>query len=140
MIAGPLALAFAAALAGAGLYCNWVEQPSRLTLDDSALLSEWGPSDQKGFALLAGLALASAVTGLSAYFSSGDTRFAIGAAFVILTWPYAYFIMAPLNNQILTLRPRDVGAARILVRQWGVYEWGQSAIALVATGIFLWAL
>jgi hypothetical protein len=140
MIAGPLALTFSAALAGAGLYCNGVEQPSRLNLDDSALLSEWGPSDQKGFALLAGLALAAAVTGLSAYFSSGDTRFAIGAVFVILTWPYAYFIMAPLNNQILTLRPRDVGAARTLVRQWGVFEWGQTAIAVVATCIFLWAL
>ncbi len=140
MIAGSLALAFAAALAGAGLYCNWVEQPSRLTLEDSALLSEWGPSDQRGFALLAGLALISALLGLSAYFASGDVRFAIGSAFVILTWPYAYFIMSPLNNQILTLQPRDLGAARTLVRQWGLFEWGQTAIALAATGIFLWAL
>ena len=111
-----------------------------MTLDDSALLSEWGPSDRRGFALLAGLALISALTGLSAYFTSGDVRFGLGAAFVLLTWPYAYFVMSPLNNQILTLQPRDVGAARTLVRQWGVYEWGQTAIAVVATGIFLWAL
>ena len=140
MIAGSLALAFAAALTGAALYCNWVEQPSRLALDDAALLSEWGPSDQRGFALAGALALISAVTGLSAYFSSGDVRFAIGAAFVILTWPYAYFIMSPLNNQILTLRPRDVGAARELVRQWGLLEYGQTGIAVGATAVFLWAL
>jgi hypothetical protein len=139
MFAGSLALAFAAALAGAGLYCNWVEQPSRLALDDSALLSEWRPSDRRGFALIGALALISALTGLSGYFSSGDVRFAIGAAF-ILTWPYAYFVMAPLNNQILTLAPRDVGAARALVRQWGLLEWGQTAIAVAATAIFLWAL
>jgi hypothetical protein len=27
-----------------------------------------------------------------------------------------------------------------LVRQWGLLEYGQTAIALVATAIFLWAL
>jgi len=140
MTAGPFALVFAAALTGAGLYVNWVEQPARLALDDSALLSEWGPSDQRGVALGAALALLSAVLGLSAYFSSGDVRWAIGAVFVILTWPYTFFIMAPLNNQILTLQTRDVGAARALVRQWGLLEWGQTLIGLVATGLFLWAL
>ncbi len=136
MYAGSLALAFAAALAGAGLYLNWVEQPSRLSLDDSALLSEWAPSDQRGFALLASLALVSAICGLSAWFSSGDVRFAIGAIIVILVWPYAFFVMAPLNNQILTLKSGDVGAARALVRQWGLLEYGQTAIALVATVIY----
>jgi len=140
MTAGPFALVFAAALTGVGLYVNWVEQPARLALDDKALLSEWGPSDQRGVALSAGLALFSALLGLSAYFNSGDVRWAIGAVFVILTWPYAFFVMAPLNNQILGLQPRDVGAARALVRQWGLLEWGQTGIGLVATGLFLWAL
>ncbi|MGO9743513.1 MAG: DUF1772 domain-containing protein [Roseiarcus sp.] len=140
MNSGPLALAFAAALAGAGLYINWVEQHARLELDDAALLSEWGPSDQRGVALIAALSLISAALGLYAWQSSGDAYWAIGAAFVILTWPYAFFIMAPLNNQILTLQPRDVGAARALVRQWGLLEWGQTAIGVVATGIYLWAL
>ena len=140
MIPGLIALAFAAAFAGAAVYVNWVEQPARLALDDSALLSEWGPSDRRGVALIAALALVSAALGLYAWQSSGDARWGIGAAFVILTWPYAFFIMAPLNNQILTLQPRDVGAARALVRQWGLLEWGQTAIGVVATGIYLWAL
>jgi hypothetical protein len=140
MTAGPFALVFAAALTGAGLYVNWVEQPARLALDDGALLSEWGPSDRRGVALIAALALISAALGLTAYSATSDVRFAFGAAFVILTWPYAFFIMAPLNNQILTLQPRDVGAARALVRQWGLLEWGQTAIGAFATGLFLWAL
>ena len=140
MIAGSLALAFAAALTGAGLYVNWVEQPSRLALDDLALLSEWAPSDQRGVALIAGLSLISAALGLSAWFASADVRWAIGALVVILTWPYAFYVMAPLNNQILTLVPRDVGAARALVRQWGLLEYGQTGIGVVATLVFLWAL
>lgn len=140
MYAAPLALAFAAALAGAGLYVNWVEQPSRLSLDDQALLSEWAPSDRRGFALHAILALMSAIFGLSAWFESGNVGYAVGAIVVIMVWPYSYFVMAPLNNQILTLQPRDVGAARALVRQWGLLEYGQTAIAIVASVLFLWML
>lgn len=140
MTAGSFALAFSAALSGAGLYVNLVEQPARLALDDSALLSEWAPSDRRGVALILGLALVSAALGLSAYFSTADVRLALGAVFVILAWPYTFFVLAPLNNQILSLQPRDVGAARELVRQWGLLEWGQTAIGIIATGLYLWAL
>jgi len=140
MTSGSLALAFAAAFSGAALYVNVVEQPSRLALDDKAMLSEWGPSDQRGVALMAGLSLLSAALGLLAYFASQDVRWAIGALIVILAWPYTFFAMAPLNNQILTLAPRDIGAARALVRQWGLLEYGQTAIGLAACAVYLWAL
>jgi hypothetical protein len=139
MTSGSLALAFAAALAGAALYVNVVEQPARLELDDQALLSEWAPSDRRGVALMAGLSLVSAILGLAAYFETADVRWAIGALIAVCSWPYTYFAMAPLNNQILTLAPRDVGAARELVRQWGLLEYGQTAIAVVATAVFIWA-
>lgn len=140
MLAGPLALAFASALTGQALYVNLVEQPARLALEDQALLNEWGPSDQRGVALAGGLSVIAAALGLSAWFATGDVRFAIGALIAICLWPYAFFVMAPLNNQILTLTPRDIGAARTLVRQWGLLEWGQTAIAFVSAVVFLWAL
>ena len=140
MTPGSLALAFAAALSGASLYVNAVEQPARLALEDQALLNEWGPSDQRGVALMAGLALISAILGLAAYFETADVRWAIGALVAILSWPYTFFVMAPMNNQILSLAPRNVGAARELVRQWGLLEYGQTAIGVVASAVFLWAL
>jgi hypothetical protein len=140
MIAGLIALTFAAAFAGAALYVNWVEQPARLALDEEALLSEWGPSDSRGVALLAAFALAAAVAGFIAYFESQDVRWVFGALIIISTWPYAFFVMAPLNNQILSLRGSDVGAARALVRQWGYVESGFAGIGVLAVAMFLWTL
>jgi hypothetical protein len=140
MTAGSIALALASALAGAGLYVNGVEQPARLALDDAAILAEWGPSDRRGVALMAALALLAAVFGLSAWFESQDVLYAIGAVIAASSWPYTLFVMGPLNNQIIALAPKDVGAARALVWQWGVLEYGQTAIALAAAATFLWAL
>ena len=140
MTPGSLALALAAAFFGAALYVNLVEQPARLALDDEVILNEWTPSDRRGVALILGLSLLSAALGLVAYFASQeDVRWAIGALIVILVWPYTFFAMAPLNNQILTLTSKDVGAARALVRQWGLLEYGQTAIGLAASVVYLWA-
>ena len=113
MIWGTLALAFAAAFTGASFYVNWVEQPARLALDEEALLSEWGPSDSRAVALLAALALLAAIAGFIAYFESQDVRWAFGALIIIASWLYAFFVMAPLDNQIRSLRGRrSRGGAR----------------------------
>jgi hypothetical protein len=139
MISGTLALAFAAAFTGASFYVNWVEQPARLKLDDAALLSEWGPSDSRGVALLVGLALLAAIAGFIAYFDTQDVRWAFGAIVMILSWPYAFFLMSPLDNQVRSLRGGDVAAARALVRQWGIVESGLTALGAVAVLVLLWA-
>ena len=140
MLTGALALAFAAAFSGAALYINLVEQPARLALDDSALLSEWRPSDRRGFAMLASLALIAAALALTAYFQTQDVRWLIGAIIVIASWTYTFFAMVPMNNRILNISAGESGAARELVRTWGQLEYGQTAIGLVACGVFLWAL
>jgi hypothetical protein len=139
MISGTLALAFAAAFTGASFYVNWVEQPARLKLDDEALLSEWGPSDSRGVALLVGLALLAAIAAFIAYFDTQDVRWAFGAVVMILSWPYAFFLMSPLDNQVRSLRGGDVAAARALVRQWGIVESGLTALGAVAVLVLLWA-
>ena len=140
MIPQAFALVFAAAFAGAAFYVTWVEQPARLALDEEALLKEWAPSDSRGMGLLAALAVVAAISGFVSYFESQDVRWAIGALIIIASWPYTYFVMEPLNNQILSLRGRDVAAARALIRQWGVVESGLTAIGVVAVIIFLWSL
>jgi hypothetical protein len=140
MIWGTFALVFAAAFTGASFYVNWVEQPARLKLDDPALLGEWGPSDSRGVTLLAAFALAAAIAGFIAYFESQDVRWAFGAVVMILAWPYAFFVMSPLDNQIRGLRGSDVAAARALVRQWGLVETGLTGLGLVAVALFVWVI
>src|ERR1700680_3522851 len=99
MLIGSLALAFSAGFSGAALYINLVEQPARLALDDSALLSEWRPSDRRGFAMLATLALIAGVLGLATYFEANDVRWLVGAIIIVGSWPYTYFAMVPMNNR-----------------------------------------
>ena len=139
MFSGLIALVFAAAFAGAAIYVNWVEQPARLALDEEALLSEWTSSDRRGVALLAAFALVSAIAGFIAFFGSDDVRWVFGALIIVASWPYAFFVMAPLNNQILSLRGHDLAAAKALVRQWGLVESGFAAIGVLAVAMFLWA-
>jgi len=140
MLGGLFALIFASALAGAGVYVNGVEQPARLELDDAEMLKEWGPSDRRGVALMAILGLASAISGLLAYFETSDVRFAVGAVIAAASWPYTTYIMGPIDNQIITLASKDIGAARALLWQWGLLEYGQTAIAVASVATFLWAL
>jgi hypothetical protein len=140
MLSGLLALAFSAAFCGAALYLNLVEQPARLALDDRALLSEWRPSDRRGFVLLATLALLGAISALAAYFESHDLRWLIGALIQIASWPYTYFAIVPVTNRILMLPGNDAAAARGLVRTWGLLEFGQTGIGIVASIVFVWAL
>jgi Domain of unknown function (DUF1772) len=90
--------------------------------------------------MLASLALIAAALALTADFQTQDVRWLIGAIIIIASWPYTFFAMVPMNNRILTLSAAESGAARELVRTWGLLEYGQTAIGLVACGVFLWAL
>ncbi|HYA79822.1 MAG TPA: DUF1772 domain-containing protein [Methylocystis sp.] len=140
MIIGQIALAAAGAFVGASLYVNYVEQPARMALDDDALAREWEPSDHRGFMVLAGLALLSALSGFIAFRELDDVRYLVGAILAISSWPYTYFAIVPLNNRILALiGGGDVRDARDVIKLWGRLEIGQTAIGLAAVAAYIWA-
>jgi Domain of unknown function (DUF1772) len=138
---GLLAFAAASAFLGAALYINIVEQAARSRLDARSEIQEWIPSNRRGFIMLAVLAVIAALLAYADYAHSADVRWTIGGTLILASWPYAYFVMAPVNIGLYTAPPRaPAPTVRALMRDWGLLEWGQTAIGLVAWGIFAWIL
>ncbi|OAI24876.1 MULTISPECIES: DUF1772 domain-containing protein [Methylosinus] len=140
MVTGSLALAVAGAFTGASLYVNFVEQPARLKLDDKSLMKEWETSDHRGFALLAGLSLLSAVLGFIDYKTSDDARWLAGAAVIVAAWPFMFYAVSPLDNRILALISAEDGAdARKSIELWGKVQLALTALGALAVALFVFA-
>jgi hypothetical protein len=138
---GLFAFAAACAFAGAALYISVVEQPARLTLNARAMVREWTPSNRRGFIMLSMLAIASSILAYTDYARTGDVRWIIGGTIMLATWAYAYFAIVPVNIWLFALEQGGSALTlRELMRDWGLLEWGHTAIGLWASGVFAWAL
>jgi len=140
-VLGGLALAVAAAFAGAAVDINVAEHPARLRLDDRALLSEWQRSYSRGFAMQAGLAVIGGVLGVGAWLTTSDWRWLVGAIALLANWPYTLIVMMPTNKQLMAALDGSASRkTRHLMVQWGRLHAVRSALGLGATLAFLWAL
>src|SRR4029077_5837533 len=139
MLAGQLALIAAALFTGAALYVSACEQPARLHLDDGALLTQWKPAYKLGTMMQAPLAIVGALLGVIAWWQTGDWRWLLGGAIILLNWPYTFLVIMPVNNALLALETGGNPRARELVEKWGRLHAGRTALGILDTVIFFWA-
>ncbi len=116
---GLLALLTASIFFGAAIYINLAEQPARLHLDDRAALAQWVPSYRRAFEMQATLALISGLLGAAAWGRTGHVLWGLGAAIIILNWPYTLFFVMPVNRKLEATRPDETGEeSRSLLKRW----------------------
>jgi len=140
MAFGLLALIASAIFAGAAFYVNFAEQPARLTLDDSALLTEWKPSYKRGATMQAPLALIGFVLGVAAWWQTSHVAFLLGAIAIIAPWPWTLIVIKPVNDALLATEPDKAGPpTRTLVVKWGGVHAVRTAMGALATAAFFWA-
>src|ERR1700678_2598457 len=139
MLAGQLALITAALFAGAAIYVNVAEQPSRLQLDDRALLAEWKPAYKRGFAMQAPLAAVGFLLGALAAWQTGNWWWLIGAVVLLANWPFTIFCIMPTNNKIMAIERTAAAQARNLIESWGYLHAVRSGLGIVTMLIFLGA-
>ncbi len=138
MLAGQLALITAALFAGAAIYVNVAEQPSRLQLDDHALLAEWKPAYKRGFAIQAPLAMIGFLFGALAAWQTGNWWWLLGAVVLLANWPFTIFGIMPTNNKLMVIDPSAATPeVRQLIKTWGYLHAVRSALGVAATLIFL---
>ena len=138
---GLYAFAVAAAFLGVTIYIGLVEQPARLRLNSRAMIEEWRLSNRRGTLMLSVLAVLSAAIAFIQFRLNGDVRWIIGGITILASWPYAYFVMMPVNIWLFAVQlGKPVSPLRKLMRDWGLLEWGHALIGFAACCAFGWPL
>lgn len=140
MLAGLLALATAAAFAGAAIYINVAEQPARLGLDDPDALREWQTAYRRGAAMQAPLAFLGFLLGTLAWWQTGGLLWLPGAALMLLNWPFTLLIIAPVNRRLMAAGGPDGSDVRGLIVNWGRLHAVRSLLGAAAALSFVTAL
>jgi hypothetical protein len=83
----------------------------------------------------------SALAAFAGFRDGGDIRWLVGAIIIIASWPYVFFVVLPIDARLRAMPPGGASPdARVLMRDWGLLQWGLSAIGLVSGSVFASAL
>jgi hypothetical protein len=136
-----LATLCAALFAGAAIYINVAEHPSRMELDTRSAAMQWAPSYKRATWMQAPLAIVSFVSGVGAWLLGGGLVWLIAALFIGAVVPITFTVIMPTNEQLLTPgRDLDSEQTRQLLERWGKLHGVRSVASAIATLLMLWGL
>ncbi|HWX80529.1 MAG TPA: DUF1772 domain-containing protein [Steroidobacteraceae bacterium] len=134
--------ALAAALfAGAALYINVAEHPSRMGLETRIAALQWAPSYKRATWLQAPLAILSLICGVAAWLLGGGWGWLIAAVLVGAVVPFTFMVIMPTNHRLLAPH-RDLSSLEthdLLVR-WGRLHAVRTVLSLVSAMLYLWLM
>jgi hypothetical protein len=140
MISGQLALVAAALFTGAAFYVSFVEHPARMALDPRAMLTEWKPAYERGFAMQASLAVVGFLLGAWTFYETQSWLWLAGGLTLLGGWPYTLLVIMPTNKRLLATPIEAANAdTRALIRKWAELHFGRTCLGAAATLLFLLA-
>jgi hypothetical protein len=112
-----------------------------LALSGAAMLREWKWGNRRGTPVLSVFAMLSAILAYIQFKANGGVRWLIGGTIILASWPYAYFMIMPVNVWLFVIpQGTAVSPPRKLMRDRGLLEWGHVLIGFAAACVFAWAL
>jgi hypothetical protein len=108
----------AALFAGAALYINVAEHPSRMGLETRMAALQWAPSYKRATWMQAPLAILSLLCGVAVWILDGGWGWLVAASLVGAVVPFTFVIIMPTNHRLLAPN-RDLSSSEtreLLVR------------------------
>lgn len=137
MLAGLMALAVAAAFAGAAVYINVAEHPARMTLPPAMTVRQWRPAYHRGFLMQASLAVGGGACAFWQWWLSGEVAWLVGGLLLLANWPFTLLVILPTNRRLEAGEPGSDPDTEALLRRWNRVHAIRSGLGLLSTGTML---
>ena len=131
----------ASLFAGAAIYINVVEHPTRMGLDTHLAATQWAPSYHRATWLQAPLAVVSFLAAVGAWLCGGGLLWLVSGLGIGAVVPFTFIAIMPINKQLLAVgRDLDSPETRQLLKRWGRLHGVRSLLSFTAAVLMVWGL
>ena len=136
-----VAVLAAALFAGAALYVNVAEHPSRMGLETRMAALQWAPSYKRATWLQAPLAILSLLCGVAVWLLGGGWGWLVAAVLIGAVVPFTFLFIMPTNHRLLA-PDRDLSnpETRELLVLWGRLHAVRTLLSLASAVVYLWLI